>query len=514
MILFTLIIILSSALVAVQGNLPPTCTIYPDTNPPKCYNMVALCFREDFPVGETMFFLIGEDPDDNPITFGITTGSDFFDVSDQNGTHAQVKLIQELDYETATSHDIIFTLSDGFNDIVAEHVTLYVIDVNDNAPEFIGTPYSTEVPEDETIGTTVQTVSATDADSGQNGQFDFHLDETSFPEGLFILETDPLDYEKAYLILNSPLDFETENGYKPVVVATDRGTDPMQHSSSATVTVAVLDVQDTPPRFTFHPYSANLEENKPVGSIVLEVEAFDGDTANRQDIEFMIPDSTDFWVETVQSFYSKGIIRTSVVFDRETMTEDEFPIVFTVVAKEIDFYNQTLNATTSSTTVAVMIDDVNDMPPVFEKEHYFGDVMEQSPQHSVVGNIEIQIDDPDEFDNGRFRIQILEEGGIADQAFYLSPETALNKAYVVIRVRNELLLDYSKHQSFHFKILAEETSTDEKFKSTADVTVNVDKVERPSQDPRCVSGNSRVNPSVCFEVFVFMCLALLWDFVG
>ncbi|XP_070544681.1 cadherin-related family member 1-like [Ptychodera flava] len=473
MTLFTLCTILSSALVAVQGNLPPQFSPIPGTSPQKYYNMDKERYREDFPVGETMYILIAQDPDGDPITFGITTGSDFFDVSDQNDTHANVKLIQELDYETATSHDITWTLHDGVNNIVEEDVIIYITDVNDNAPQFVGTPYSTEVPEDETIGTTVQTVSATDADSGPNGQFDFHIDETSFPEGLFILETDPLDYEKAYLILNSTLDFETENGYKPVVVATDRGTDPMQHSSSATVTVAVLDVQDTPPRFTFHPYSANLEENKPVNTIVLEVEAVDGDTANRQDIEFMIPDSTDFWVETVQSFYSKGIIRSSVVFDRETMAEDEFPIVFTVVAKEIDFYNQTLNATTSSTTVAVMIDDVNDMPPVFEKEHYFGEVMEQSPQHSVVGNIEIQIDDPDEFDNGRFRIQILEESGVADQAFYLSPETALNKANVVIRVRNELLLDYSKHQSFHFKILAEETHTAEKFNSKTDVTINV-----------------------------------------
>ncbi|XP_070544678.1 cadherin-related family member 1-like [Ptychodera flava] len=470
-----LLLIVLEYTIDVEGNLPPRFAQIPDTNPQKYYNMDEEQFPEDFPVGDRMYTLIAEDPDGDPVTFSLSAGSTFFDVCNQNDTHAAVFLKRELDYETAASHHVTWFLNDGLNTPVEEDVIVYVTtgEVNENAPEFIGTPYSTFVPEDETVGTTVQTVSATDSDSGQSGHFVFHLEETEDSQGMFDLMTDPNNSTIAYLILNSTLDFETEKGYKPVVVATDLGVDPGPLSSSATVTVTVGDVQDTPPRFIFHSYSAKLKENKPENTTALEVQAVDGDIATPQDIEFIIPDNTDFWIETVHGSPSRGIIRTKVMFDRESMTEDEFPIVFTVIAQEIDFYNQTLNATTSSTTVAVMIDDVNDMPPAFEKDHYFGEIGEQSPKHSVIANIDIQIEDPDEFDNGRFQIQLVGDECEAELAFYVTPVTALNKAYVVIRVQNELFLDISKYPSFHFKIYAEETHTTEKFNSTADVTIDV-----------------------------------------
>ena len=45
-------------------------------------------------------------------------------------------------------------------------VTVNVIDVNDNAPVFLGTPYVAVIKEDAGTGTPVIDVNATDSDSG------------------------------------------------------------------------------------------------------------------------------------------------------------------------------------------------------------------------------------------------------------------------------------------------------------------------------------------------------------
>lgn len=46
-------------------------------------------------------------------------------------------------------------------------VTVNVIDINDNAPSFVGTPYLANVKENAGLGTPVIDVNATDSDSGR-----------------------------------------------------------------------------------------------------------------------------------------------------------------------------------------------------------------------------------------------------------------------------------------------------------------------------------------------------------
>ncbi|XP_070543956.1 cadherin-23-like [Ptychodera flava] len=464
---FITLLLLFLQYVAVQGNLPPQFSPIPGTSPQKYYNMDKERYREDFTVGEVMYILIAEDPDGDPITFGITEGSDFFDVSEQNDTHAAVKLINVdgLDYETATSHDITWTLHDGVNDIVFDPIVIYITDVNDNPPVFHDEPYIEDHYENTTIGTTVLTVSATDADSGQNGQFDFSIDDDH--NGMFSLETDSLDPEKAYLILNDSLDFETQRTYQVEITALDRGTDPEQHSTTTNAFINVLDVQDTPPFFLYLPYYSTVEENMPANTPVLDVMALDGDRGEPQPVKFNISadQNVPFWVETFPN--GEGTIYTSEELDRE---EQEL-YTFILTAKEIDEHNQPIEDITTTTTVSVTVLDVNDEKPRFDNDSYTGTIQENSPNQVAVDNLEMIVTDLDLGDGGKFQLSIIGDEE-SEAAFYVTPTgTIINRAYALVRVRNSMYLDYERRTQFDFQVFAEETDSEEKFNNTADVTV-------------------------------------------
>ena len=66
-------------------------------------------------IGRLIFTLRGEDPDEDPLTFGVlgSLASDLLRVENVPGNQANVYLRKELDRETAESHQVVITLTDG-----------------------------------------------------------------------------------------------------------------------------------------------------------------------------------------------------------------------------------------------------------------------------------------------------------------------------------------------------------------------------------------------------------------
>jgi hypothetical protein len=66
-------------------------------------------------IGRLIYTLKGEDPDDDPLTFGVlgTMASDLLRVENVPGNQANVYLRKELDRETTESHQVVITLTDG-----------------------------------------------------------------------------------------------------------------------------------------------------------------------------------------------------------------------------------------------------------------------------------------------------------------------------------------------------------------------------------------------------------------
>ena len=66
-------------------------------------------------------------------------------------------------------------------------VTVFITDVNDNSPKFTEISLPVEISEATSPLSTIATVSATDADSGDNARIKFYISDQSV-EGLFVID--------------------------------------------------------------------------------------------------------------------------------------------------------------------------------------------------------------------------------------------------------------------------------------------------------------------------------------
>ncbi|XP_023223919.1 fat-like cadherin-related tumor suppressor homolog [Centruroides sculpturatus] len=159
-----------------------------------------------------------------------------------------------------------------------------VLDVNDNRPVFEKSSYHLVVPENVRNGTSIVRLRATDEDSGPNAQLRFEM-ETPVDE--FGVEA-----ESGLLTVRSSLDREKRDEYRLKMTVRDLSPDrPL--SSSATVTVRVLDVNDNPPRFALPLFRIKLREDLPPGAVVMVLSADDPDLEEGGRVEYEIRGGSD-----------------------------------------------------------------------------------------------------------------------------------------------------------------------------------------------------------------------------
>ena len=85
-------------------------------------------------------------------------------------------------------------------------------------------------------------------------------------------------FKTGFLTTASPLDYEIKSQHILTLLALDGGTPTL--SSSQTLTITVLDVNDEAPVFKQHLYEASVKENQNPGEFVTRVEAVDRDSGN------------------------------------------------------------------------------------------------------------------------------------------------------------------------------------------------------------------------------------------
>uniref|UniRef100_A0A4W5K4E9 Cadherin domain-containing protein n=1 Tax=Hucho hucho TaxID=62062 RepID=A0A4W5K4E9_9TELE len=147
-------------------------------------------------------------------------------------------------------------------------VRVLVQDENDNVPVFARPWYGLEVPESQSP-VELCIVRAADADTGPAGDIEYRI-TAGDPDGDFQLHV-----SSGALSTSRPLDREQRAGYSLEVVALDRGSPAL--SSTATVEVTVLDVNDNSPAFSSSSYTIDVSEDAAQGTPVLEVTATDAD---------------------------------------------------------------------------------------------------------------------------------------------------------------------------------------------------------------------------------------------
>lgn len=127
-------------------------------------------------------------------------------------------------------------------------VTIDILDVNDNAPQFSKRAYSTVIPENMPVGSGVLAVAATDPDEGAGAEITYELVDQGEASGLF-----SIDGATGQLRIASPLTGKGRRQPYALTVRAQDGGNPAL-SSDASVSVHIGDVvsNDGVPSF-LHP---------------------------------------------------------------------------------------------------------------------------------------------------------------------------------------------------------------------------------------------------------------------
>ncbi|XP_045496729.1 cadherin-89D isoform X1 [Colias croceus] len=290
---------------------------------------------------------------------------------------------------------------------LSDHITirLFIKDVNDHFPMFKKAWYSFNVEEAQYSRRVLGKVDATDADFGQNANITYFIDP---PNDDLPFEISPLS---GVFSVNGELDREKEDKYVLTVVAMDNGQE-KKLSSSVSVEVQVLDVNDNAPKFFDYNellewkhseadekinhnyesvkmipvYRATLEENAPIGTVVARVYANDSDFIGNGNglILYSIPQKKNQL--NIFSIDSKeGVITTTGRLDYETQSVHNI----TVIASDL--------GSPSLSSTAFVILTVTDVPdevevsdkPVFISRYYELEIEEnvQTPVELVTLNL-------------------------------------------------------------------------------------------------------------------------------
>ncbi|XP_046581120.1 protocadherin Fat 4-like isoform X3 [Haliotis rubra] len=299
--------------------------------------------------GSPFFTVLAADPDTTPgstVTYIITGGAGMgnFKVGSLTG---ELSALVALDYDgTVDSYDLELIASDGLHNTSSLNLTLSVLDVNDNVPEFQGTPYTFSVMENASFSTSVGTVTANDSDGGQNGEFMFSLDV--FLQGAPSHFT--IDQNSGVVRTTGGLDRESQDVYVALVKAIDKGQ-PRQ-TGTATIVIHVTDINDNYPVFSATTYRGSVMEQQ-VNPSVLTVSATDRDIGNHSRITYSLNSlhsghSSHFFINS-----STGTILLNTTVDRE-----EDPTI-TLYVLAVDGGTP---AFTSTATVIIDVEDVNEPP--------------------------------------------------------------------------------------------------------------------------------------------------------
>ncbi|XP_053377420.1 cadherin-23-like [Mercenaria mercenaria] len=347
-------------------------------NPPVVAGSYDTSIPEDTAINFIVFTIIVTDDDENEnsvLTFSITSGNTGNDFHIDSGSGI-IQVQNSLDRERTDEYLLEVSVVDNGTPAQSATVTATVTisDINDNYPIFQPDPtttYSFSVSEEVPVGTYVDTVIATDLDTGVNGAVTYVI--------AYTLQGDSskftLDASTGVIETAGSLDRETQAVYEFIVRALDGGTDTL--ASNVTVLISITDYNDNIPSFSQTLYTATTTENQPAGTSILTVVISDLDAGVNEDILLSIADSTgDFYINASSTDF---ILYVKSPIDRETYQNINFVLTAT------DQGTPPLSFTTS---IEITIGDENDNLPVFSPTFYNSEIAYNDNCQQTVTTIE------------------------------------------------------------------------------------------------------------------------------
>ncbi|KAF7667185.1 hypothetical protein LDENG_00072620, partial [Lucifuga dentata] len=351
-------------------------------------------FSEGLPAGTEVLCLSALDADEGlngEVTYSLTEDSSqgAFSVDASTGV---IHTTRSLDRESRAQYTLKAVATDGCSQgpqSSVATVTIQVEDVNDNVPVCGQNPINTWISTRTPLNQIVTTVTATDADQGENGTVQF-----SFSEQDYMFE---INSKSGEISLRRQIR-EGFSGRKLQVVVSDKGQPFL--SSTCLVFIHVKGEQEGL-QFTSKVYNATVKENSRAGTWIAKVEAND-QTNNRLRITYSIFSGNENQIFTINR--QTGEIRVQ----KESLDfelKDQIKLV--VLADN--------GLQTAHCRVSISLLDMNDNAPVFEYSNYRTSVWEGQVKNTYV--MQVFASDPDSGMNGQIEYSIM--SGNHNNAFVL-----------------------------------------------------------------------------------------------
>ncbi|XP_045406984.1 protocadherin beta-15-like [Lemur catta] len=296
-----------------------------------------------------------------------------FHVLTHNGSegrkYPELVLDKSLDREEQTELRLTLTAVDGGAPpkTGTALVLIDILDINDNAPEFAQSLYQVQISENSPLESLVATVSATDLDTGINGEIFysfFYSDEE-------IAKTFALNELTGEIKIIRKLDFEKIESYEMDIKASDG----IGLSGKCTVIIQVLDINDNVPELTVVSVLNHIPENSSEITVAL-FSIQDRDSGENGRMVCSIQDDVPFMLKpSVENFYR---LVTEGELDREIRAEYNITITVT------DLGTPSLK---TEQNITVLVSDVNDNAPAFTQTSYTLLVQENNSPALHIGSV-------------------------------------------------------------------------------------------------------------------------------
>ena len=371
-----------------------------------------------YPVG-TLECSDGETEDNTAFNFTFIPASDLFSIDE----YGVVRLEGQLDATPVHVLPVICSEVEMSDAVSTGVVTVEVVFVNENTPEFEFVSYVFSTSEDVSTLTYVGTVTATDSDVGSYGELSYYITDGN-PDKFYI------EASTGRIGVLTSLDRETTDSYTLTVTAVDGGSsasDSTRNTGSTSVQVRVEDANDNTPTAGLSSYIESVTTDHAVHTPVLSVMCSDSDLEDAGTIMYSLdPPSVPFSVQ------SNGTILL------DEMQPDQTVHTFDVVCAD-----RGTPVLSSSALVTVIVNVVELEAPVFDSLLYNVTVSENEPIQTTILRVHATPSDPS-VDIG-YQLQSGDDG----KYFQVDPSTG------DVLIRNPL--DVSEQQYYTLTIKATNT---------------------------------------------------------
>uniref|UniRef100_A0A3B4U6W7 Cadherin domain-containing protein n=1 Tax=Seriola dumerili TaxID=41447 RepID=A0A3B4U6W7_SERDU len=324
-----------------------------------------------------------------------------FKLRESSDNYYELVVSEPLDREKVPEYDITFTVTDRGSPPLSDNetMTLELLDVNDNVPQFPQSFSTIRVMENNAPGALLSSLTAFDPDLHENQYLVYFILEKEIANTSMSMLFS-INPENGNLYALKTFDYEIEKEFLFHIEARDSGSPPLSSN------VTLLDVNDNVPQFPQSFSTIRVMENNAPGALLSSLTAFDPDLHENQYLVYFILEK-EIANTSMSMLFSinpeNGNLYALKTFDYEI--EKEF--LFHIEAR--DSGSPPLS---SNVTVHIIIVDQNDNAPVIVSPwRAHGSVVEEKiPRSTDKGSLVAKVIalDTDSVHNSRITYQFLQ----------------------------------------------------------------------------------------------------------